>query len=393
MAKIPVNTSRNLTAAVLVVVLFSSVGCSPVQQSAQDAITQPTVSAQSSSANIANSGDQQCKVETELSSMPLDTKIGQLMTVGVSSTQDAEMAIETYNVGGIFIGSDIAESFLASGEVAELHDRSSLRPLIAIDEEGGRVSHISSIVGPIPSARDMAETMTVTEVRDLARQRGEDLRRLGVTVDFAPSIDVSDQPDAGVIGDRSFAADPEVVVKYARAFAEGLLESDITPVFKHFPGHGSSSGDSHLEPVTVPPLSQLKNHDLIPFAELIGMPGTAAMIGHMQVPELTAPGEAASMSPAAYALLRSGVEYGGPVYNGVIFTDDLAGMRAITDSYTVPEAVVQALIAGADSPLWVSTTDLAPTIEAVRAAVNDGRLSEARIDASLTRLHNLHCGG
>lgn len=392
MAKTPVKTPRALAATALAFTVVACVGCSSVQSQNEPVITQPTVSADSKSETASSGKEHQCKVQTELSSMPLETKIGQLLTVGVSSSEDAELALENYSVGGIFIGSDVAEQMLTSGAVAELHNKSSLRPLIAIDEEGGRVSRIASITGPIPSAREMAATMTTDEVRDLARRRGDDLRRLGITVDFAPSLDVSDQADEDVIGDRSFSADPAVVTEYARAFAEGLLEANITPVFKHFPGHGASSGDSHMEHVTVPPLSALKQRDLAPFAELIGMPGTAAMVGHMEVPELTAPGEAASMSTPTYDLLRQGTGYGGAPFDGVIFTDDLSGMRAITDRYSVPEAVLQALIAGADSPLWISTAQLAPTIDAVRAAVEDGRLPEQRIDASLQRLHNLRCG-
>lgn len=231
--------------------------------------------------------------------------------------------------------------------------------------------------------------MPIEEVRNLARMRGEEMKRLGITVDFAPTIDVSAQPDDDVIGDRSFSPDPQVVIDYARAFAEGLLEAGITPVFKHFPGHGRSTGDSHQSAVSVPPIEELRDYELRPFAQLVGMPRTAVMMGHLDAPGITAPGEPASMSPGAYDLLRSGEGYGGPPYNGVIFTDDLSGMRAITDHYTVPEAVLQSLIAGADSPLWISTAELVPTIDIIEQAVNDGRYPVERLDASAQRMSEL----
>lgn len=381
--------SSRMLAATAAALLLGVSGCSSIAPAGGPAVSQETVTASSKSSPETPMTTERCGVEAELSSMALEQKIGQLLTVGVSGYDDALAAINDYSVGGIFIGSDVAESMLSTGQVLELQKQASLKPLVSIDEEGGRVSRMTPIAGPMISAREMAATMTVEEVRDLARKRGEEMRRVGITVDFAPSIDVSDQPDDEVIGDRSFSNDPQVVVDYARAFAEGLLEAGITPVFKHFPGHGHSSGDSHMEHVTVPPLDQLRQGDLKPFAELLNMPGTASMVGHMEVPGLTAPGEASSMSPQVYELMREGAGYGGAPYDGVIFTDDLSGMKAITDQYSVPEAVVQALVAGADSPLWISTAELPATIAAVTAAVEDGRLSEERIDVSVKRLSDL----
>lgn len=316
-------------------------------------------------------------------------RIAQLFTVGVSSMDDARRAVHEHGIGGIFLGGGVVGEVVAGDGLARLQEESPLPLLVAIDEEGGRVSRVAPFAGPIPSAREMAATMEPARVREIARGRGEFLRGMGVTVDFAPSVDVSDQPDGAVIGDRSFSPDPARVVDYARAFAAGLADAGITPVFKHFPGHGRSTGDSHHSAVAVPPLEHLVPHDLHPFAELAETPGAGMMVGHQQVPGLTGADRPSSLSPAAYDLLRDGRGYGATPFGGVIFTDDLSGMRAITDVAPLPQAVAESLIAGADSPLWITTQGLPEALDAVERAVADGWLPRAQLDASLARVATL----
>ncbi len=313
-------------------------------------------------------------------------RIAQLFTVGVSSMADARQAVEQHNIGGVFIGSGVVGEAVSGSGLAELQKTAPLPLLVAIDEEGGRVSRIAPYAGPMPSARVMASTMSPEQVRATARTRGEFLNRMGVTVDFAPSLDVSDQPDQAVIGDRSFSPDPARVTEYARAFAAGLQDAGITPVFKHFPGHGRSSGDSHFTTVTVPPLDQLAAHDLRPFAELAATPGAGMMLGHQLVPGLTGADRPASLSRAAYRLLREGRGYGAPAFEGPIFTDDLSGMKAVSDSFPLPRSVTEALIAGADSPLWITTASIGEALDSVEGALANGALSTDALDRSLERM-------
>lgn len=324
--------------------------------------------------------------ESPLDPLSQRERIAQLFTVGVSSMADARRAVDEHNIGGIFLGGDVVGEVVSGDGLARLQQDSPLPLLVSIDEEGGRVSRIAPYAGPMPSARVMAATMSPEQVRSAARARGEFLRGMGVTVDFAPSVDVSDQPDGAVIGDRSFSPDPARVVSYARAFSAGLLDAGVTPVFKHFPGHGRSSGDSHHESVTVPPLDQLLPHDLRPFSELAQTPGAGMMLGHQQVPGLTGVDRPASLSPAAYRLLREGHGYGAPPFDGAIFTDDLSGMRAVTNDFPLPRAVAESLIAGADSPLWITTAGIPEALDAVERALADGALSRADLDLSLARM-------
>lgn len=323
-----------------------------------------------------------CSVDRAVRELPDRRKVAQLLTVGVASVDDARWAVHEQGVGGVFVGSDAVTRLLGPRAIDSVVAGADLPVTVAIDEEGGRVDRLDVLEPPLPSPREMARTMTPRQVTDLARDLGGRLRGYGVTVDFAPSVDVSDQPDGAVIGDRSFSADPAVATTYGRAFAEGLLAAGVTPVYKHFPGHGHSSGDSHLGTVRVPPLDATR--DLEPFRALVGSPGVPVMVGHMQVPGLTGD-TPASLSPAAYSALRDG-HLGTPPYDGVVYTDDLSGMRAITDSRPLPAAVLEALRAGADSPLFISTAELSAVLDTVTGAVGRGEYPRTQLDASLRRV-------
>lgn len=309
-------------------------------------------------------------------------RLAQLLTVGVTGTADARNIVRTERVGGIFVGSWTDEAMLANREVAQVAAASALPLMVTIDEEGGRVSRVANLLGPDPSARRTAQTMTVEQTYQMALQRGRALKNLGVTVNFAPDVDVSSQPDNSVIGDRSYSDKPEVVAQYADAYARGMRDAGILPVIKHFPGHGSASGDSHQGAVTTPPLEQLQAIDLVPYRRLVTT-GVGVMMGHLNVPGLTAPGIPASISPQAVSLLRDGTGYGAPHFDGPIFTDDLSGMRAITNTYDIADAVQAALTAGVDVALWLTTDDVPRVLDHLEAAVAAGTLPQQRVDAAV----------
>ncbi|MFZ2530584.1 MAG: glycoside hydrolase family 3 N-terminal domain-containing protein [Rhodococcus sp. (in: high G+C Gram-positive bacteria)] len=313
-----------------------------------------------------------------LASLTLRQKLAQLLNVGVTGTDDALAIVQAEQIGGIFVGSWTDMAMLSNREIPQVAAQSPLPLMVTIDEEGGRVSRVGDLLGPDPSARVTAETMTVEQTYAMALERGRELRDLGITVDFAPDVDVTDRPDDDVIGDRSFSDDPQVVVQYAGAYAQGLRDAGILPVLKHFPGHGSASGDSHTGAVVAPPLDQLQRSDLVPYRELVDS-GVAVMLGHLDVPGLT-DGLPASISPAAVRLLRDGTGYGAPPFDGVIFTDDLSGMRAITDNYGIAEAVTAALIAGVDQALWLTTDQVPEVLDHLEQSVQSGTLPAARVD-------------
>ncbi len=322
-------------------------------------------------------------------------KLAQLLMVGVKNADDARAVVSDYHVGGIFIGSWTDLSLLP-GPLADIAAHAGPLPLaVSVDEEGGRVSRLKSLIGPAPSPRELARTRTVEQVHDLAAARGKKMHDLGITIDFAPVVDVTDAED-GVIGDRSFGGDPETVTAYAGAYARGLREAGLLPVLKHFPGHGHGSGDSHSGGVVTPPLSELKDDDLVPYRTLVTQLPVGVMMGHLQVPDLTGD-QPASLSPQAVKLLRDGTGYGGPPFAGPVFSDDLSSMAAISDRYGVAEAVLRSLQAGTDVALWVTTKEVPAVLDRLDKAVAAGELPMSAVDESLVRVaamkgRNRACG-
>jgi beta-N-acetylhexosaminidase len=323
-------------------------------------------------------------------------KLAQLLMVGVNDAADARAVVDTHHVGGIMVGSWTDLSMVSDGSLADIAHAAAPLPLaVSVDEEGGRVSRLSSVIGIQPSAKVLAQTKTPEQVYEIALQRGQAMRSRGFTMDFAPVVDVTDAPDDTVIGDRSFGSDPAVVTDYAGAYARGLRDAGLLPVLKHFPGHGHGSGDSHTGAVTTPPVADLKNSDLVPYRTL-AVQSVGVMVGHMQVPGLTG-SDPASLSPSAYALLRSG-GYGGPPFNGPVFTDDLSSMQAISDRFGVADAALRGLQAGADTALWVTTDEVPAVLDRLEKAVAAGELAMPQVDASVLRMAavkgpNPRCGG
>src|SRR6516165_8836747 len=150
--------------------------------------------------------------------LPPRDKLAQLLMVGVKNADDARAVVDNYHVGGIFIGS-WTDLSIFDGPLADLAANPGPLPLaVSVDEEGGRVSRLQKRIGPAPSPKQLAQTQTVQQVHDLALQRGRAMKNLGITIDFAPVVDVTDAPDDTVIGDRSFGSDPQTVTQYAGAF-------------------------------------------------------------------------------------------------------------------------------------------------------------------------------
>lgn len=331
-----------------------------------------------------------------LSEMTTRDKLAQLLMVGVTGAADARAVVDNHRIGGIMIGSWTDLSMMGAPLAGIAASASPLPLAVSVDEEGGRVSRLSSLIGSQPSARALAQSSTPEQVYGIALERGRAMRGLGVTIDFAPVVDVTDAGEGSVIGDRSFGADPATVTEYAGAYARGLRDAGVLPVLKHFPGHGNASGDSHAQGVVTPPLSELQNSDLVPYRTLTAQAPVAVMVGHMEVPGLTG-SDPASLSPAAYQLLRSG-GYGGPGFNGPVFTDDISSMRAITDRYGVADAALRALQAGADTALWVTTAEVPAVLDRLEQAVDAGALTMPRVDQSVLRVAamkgpNPRCGG
>ena len=344
--------------------------------------------AQSDPNSSQGAANADCSNLQQVARWDLDRRLAQLLMGAVYSDSGetainaAVKAIAKGQVGGVnFLGessyaysnNELAQAVDAGGEVP---------PFLAVDEEGGRVQRLSDEVGYVPSAREMAATMSPDEVRQEARRIGKAMKKLSLNMDLAPVVDVSDQAEYEVIGDRSFSDNPQTVTKYAGAFAEGLQDQNIVPVLKHFPGLGSGSGNTDFESATTPPLRKLERKDLIPYETLLQQTPVAVMLTNAKVPGLTA-GKPASLSPATYELLRS--QYG---FQGVVMTDSLSA-AAVQDNTDTAGAVAKAIVAGADIALWDRLSDVKQIHKRLNRAVKSGDLTEERINESVNRVLEL----
>ncbi len=261
-------------------------------------------------------------------------------------------------------------------------------PVIAIDEEGGDVTRISHQSGSdYPGNAALGAIDDVELTRSVYAALGADLAALGINLDLAPAVDVNTAAGNPVIGTRSFGADPDLVARHAAAAVNGLQSAGVAACAKHFPGHGSTTEDSHLVLATVDaPLSVLRARDLPPFEAAIAAGVRAIMPSHLRVPELTGELPASLSRRAQTDLLRG--ELG---FTGVIVSDGLE-MRAVSEQYGIPEAAVQAVIAGTDLLCLGRDQDQVSFLSvkaALMAAVRSGRLPGERLEEAAARVAEL----
>ena len=274
-------------------------------------------------------------------------------------------------------GPNIAGPEQLAGLTAQLRSAGGL-PLVAIDEEGGDVTRIAHLTGsPYPGNAALGAVDDAALTAAVHRALGQDLAALGINVDLAPSVDVNTAADNPVIGIRSFGSDPDLVARHAAAAVRGLQAAGIAACAKHFPGHGSTSADSHHGIVTLQAsLDQLRRRDLPPFTAAIAAGVRGVMPGHLRVPELTGDAPATLSAAALNGLLRG--ELG---FTGVIISDALE-MRAVSDLYGIPEAAVLAVAAGTDLLCFgrdAAEDSYLAVRRALSEAVASGRLPAERL--------------
>ncbi len=267
----------------------------------------------------------------------------------------------------------------------------SLPPLISIDQEGGRVARLGDPVLRLPPMRSLCAEADVDLTKEAATVLGLQLRAIGINLNFAPVLDVDTNPLNPVIGDRSFAHTPELVIEHGLAFADGLREGGVLSCGKHFPGHGDTDLDSHL---ALPRLrhdrSRLEQIELRPFrAACERIP--ALMTAHVVFEDLDPELPATMSRKVVHDLLRQDIGF-----DGVVFSDDLE-MKAVSDRYTIEEAGVLAIDAGCDALLVCSDVDATGRLrerlasEASRSKPFESRLREAgnRVDRLRRRVLSL----
>jgi beta-N-acetylhexosaminidase len=282
----------------------------------------------------------------------LREKIGQMFLVGCQETsllRDEALIFAEYQFGGFnLLQRNCADAAQLVSLCRSLWDSvNEIPPFIAMDHEGGRVHRLPEPFTHFPSAASIGRAHDSDLAYRLGHAVASELRLVGINLDFAPVLDVNSNSLNPVIGDRSFSTEPKKVSEIASAWASGLRDCGIIPCGKHFPGHGDTEKDSHVElPSVCKTLVELKKTELPPFAHACGNAIESLMTAHVTYPALDSNLPATLSEPIITGLLRH--QFG---FDGVVFSDDMA-MKAISGNYNVEEAAGLAVRAGVDVLLF-----------------------------------------
>jgi beta-N-acetylhexosaminidase len=346
--------------------------------------------------------------ETSVIDQELKNKIGQMIIIGFRGTEaqensDVHKIITDIKPGGVILFDyDVpSNSFprnIVSYEqtkklIADLKSYSSTPLFTAVDAEGGAVNRLKEKYGslPIVSAEKMGKDLTLETTKEESEKLAEELSKLGFNMNFAPVVDLNINNKNPIIGglERSFSSDPKIVINNAKVFIESHNKNNIVAVAKHFPGHGSSTGDSHLGLVDVTNTYQAKELD--PYIELQKTHLlNAVMTAHIINKNIDKEYPATLSYNFIQKILRDQVGF-----DGVVISDDMQ-MNAIVNSFGTKEAIIKAINAGCDM-LLLSNNGTAEynknlpyeAVDIIYNAVKEGIISEERIEESYKRIYEL----
>lgn len=266
----------------------------------------------------------------------------------------------------------------------EIHRACEPEPLIAVDQEGGRVVRFGAPFIHLAAARELAQRHSPDQLRELAAAMARELRTAGVAIDFAPVLDVLTNPANRVIGDRAFGANADRVTRYGLAFMRGLADGGVIPCGKHFPGHGNVREDSHFElPVSKVRQGSLDAVHLKPFIAAVAARVPIIMIAHLMVPVIDRDRPASLSRRVIEGLLREQLEF-----DGVVASDDLQ-MEALHDFGTLDERSLAALEAGNDLLLVCKEIEAAATVFAALERSRRHDTVATRVAAAARRIARL----
>jgi len=331
-------------------------------------------------------------INQQLSNLSLDEKIGQLIFAGISSTElttSDRKLITQYKVGGIIFYKENLQNptqiLRLLKTIKETNSGNKYPLFLGIDEEGGRISRMPKDIQSLPSSLAIGNSNNVSFAYDIGRILGKELSTFGFNLDFAPVLDINSNPNNPIIGDRSFGNNAEVVSSFGIETMRGLQSENIISVIKHFPGHGDTDVDSHLELPTINKTKkQLEELELIPFKQAIHQNTDTVMIAHILLPKIDAAFPASLSKKIITGILRD--EMG---YDGVVITDDLT-MKAITNNYTMEKAAVESIKAGSDILLIAHDfQNVEVAIQSIKKAIETGEITEEEINTSVKRIIQL----
>ena len=313
--------------------------------------------------------------------------IGQLAIAGFtghSISADLRALAREFDLGGIIL---FARNVEAPDQVAEISREAQTLahdlPLwVSVDQEGGRVARLKAPFTVWPPMITLGRSGDEKLAARFARALATELKAVGISLDYTPVLDVHTNPANPVIGDRALAERAVDVARLGKVIIETLQGAGIAACGKHFPGHGDTSTDSHLElPLIEHPPDRLEAVELVPFTAAIAAGVASIMTAHILLPALDEE-RPATLSPIIVGdLLKKRLGY-----TGLVLSDDLE-MKAVSGRYGIPEATVSAIAAGCDAVLMCNTSqeEQAAALEAIIRAVENGTLPQKRIEDALAR--------
>ena len=361
----------------------------------------PTPSSATSARATLSDDEGQSFVERTLAKMTLGQKVAQLFVVtpeqltgvAVATTcgKATAKALAEYPFGGLcyfsqnITGSHQLRDLLSDTRKACEKVGAGVPPFLAVDEEGGKlVARVASSglfdVKRFPNMAKVGATGDERYAAKVGGAIGAYLRDIGFDVDFAPVADVLTNPANTVIGERSFGSDPDLVARMVASEVGAMLETGTLPCAKHFPGHGDTAGDSHTGAVCATRTrEQIEGCELVPFRAAIDAGCPMVMVGHIETPNFAADGLPASLSPTMIGeVLRKQLGF-----DGLVVSDSFA-MGAITQHFSAAEAATRFVAAGGD--IILMPEDLPSAYQGLLDAVEKGKVSEKRLEESVTRV-------
>lgn len=396
----------HLTISVLLIAsLLVLTGCQPIPEKPEVTTTKNTSTTKEPETTKTQSDESD--IDSLLQEMTLREKVGQLFVIrpeSLDSSLTPEQVHDTssngatslstsmknllrdYPVGGIVIfGKNILNPTQLRSFIDTLQDTSEIPLFMSIDEEGGTVArlanHSAFNLTKYESAAAVGESKNTSDAIAMGTTIGTYLQDYGFNMDFAPIADVNTNPDNPIIGNRAFSSDATIAAEMAKAMATGLKQKEIIPVFKHFPGHGDTAEDSHSGiAISNKTQSEMESCEWLPYKSLTTK--DCVMVGHIATPEITGNLTPATMSDKIINdILRQQLGF-----EGVIISDSLA-MGAVTDEYDSKEAAVKVFEAGCD--ILLMPENFTEAFDAIIEAVEDGTISEQRLDESVRRILTL----
>lgn len=328
-------------------------------------------------------------IALQISEMTLEEKIGQMLLVGIDGTtldDYAKKMIAEDKVGGIILYKDNIKDLnglISLINAMKLSNTGNPAPLfMSVDQEGGKVSRMPAEFASIPSNGAVGDKGDTAAAEMMGKLLAREVLLAGFNMNFAPVLDINSNPNNPVIGDRSFGNTASKVIDLGIAEMKGITSEGIVPVVKHFPGHGDTSVDSHLElPVVNKSAEQLAKLEWLPFEAAIKEGTDAVMVAHILYPKIDPD------KPASLSHIIIGEQLRGEMgYQGLVITDDLT-MGAIIKNYDLASAAIDTVNAGSDILLIAHEYDNEKLVlNALLNNVKSGKLQESRIDESVYRI-------